>query len=267
MTLPQDLVTRIESVLSQETDDFEELARAAGLDPAVDFRRVCLKGIDLAGCDLRAFDFFESDLRGANLSNATICHNALQRAVTTGANLAGLIMLSIEDAAGAAYAISGDVAPDLTAFPVEILEAIARSLEKSINDLSRDDLRYVTHLDLDRTSVTDLTPLAGLANLVSLNLNGTPVADLAPLAGLANLQLLTLDGTQVADLAPLAGLAKLQILYLGGTPVSDLSPLAKLAKLQILYLAGTQVSDEQIATLQAALPKLEIELQHELNFG
>jgi len=78
MTLPSDLLSRIEAVHSDDTKDFKQLARAAALDPDSDFRGVCLKGIDLASCDLSAFDFYESDLREKNFSNATIRQSALR---------------------------------------------------------------------------------------------------------------------------------------------------------------------------------------------
>ncbi len=114
---------------------------------------------------------------------------------------------------------------------------------------------WITELDLRKTALADLAPLAGLANLQTLLLNGTRVADLAPMAGLANLQTLQLSGTQVADLAPLAGLAKLHTLWLGGTQVADLASLAGLANLQLLLLDGTQVAD--LAPL-AGLANLQI---------
>ena len=59
--------------------------------------------------------------------------------------------------------------------------------------------------------------IRGLTRLYGLELTGSDVKDLAPLAGLAQLQSLELGGcTGVADLAPLAGLAQLQGLGLGG---------------------------------------------------
>ena len=46
---------------------FHELAAAAGLDPAADFRKRDLRGIHFAGADLSGFDFSGSDLRGTEL--------------------------------------------------------------------------------------------------------------------------------------------------------------------------------------------------------
>ncbi|MCB6177185.1 hypothetical protein LHP98_03455 [Rhodobacter sp. Har01] len=101
----------------------------------------------------------------------------------------------------------------------------------------------LSEIDLSRTAVADLAPLASLTALRSLWLNQTAVADLAPLAGLTALQTLRLDQTAVADLAPLAGLTALQWLKLDQTAVADLSPLAGLTALQWLWLSQTAVAD------------------------
>ncbi len=99
-------------------------------------------------------------------------------------------------------------------------------------------------LDLSGTGVSDVSPLAGLANLEILYLSGTGVSDVSPLSGLANLEFLSLSGTGVSDVSPLAGLANLKLLNLSGTGVSDVSPLSGLANLEHLDLSGTGVSDE-----------------------
>jgi Leucine-rich repeat (LRR) protein len=98
-------------------------------------------------------------------------------------------------------------------------------------------------LNLLGTSVSDLTPLAGMTALQSLVLQGTSVSDLTPLAGMTALQSLVLQGTSVSDLTPLAGMTALQSLDLRDTSVSDLTPLAGLTALQRLNLRGTSVSD------------------------
>ena len=109
-------------------------------------------------------------------------------------------------------------------------------------------------LSLRNTQVSDLGPLAGLPQLQALYLDNTQVSDLGPLAGLPRLQWLSLSNTQVSDLGPLAGLPLLQTLYLDNTQISDLSPLAELPQLQMLYLDNTKVSD--LGPL-AGLPQLQ----------
>ncbi len=103
-----------------------------------------------------------------------------------------------------------------------------------------------------RSQIRDLTPLAKLATLQTLNLALTQVSDLSPIAGLKVLQGLYLSGIKLSDLSPIAGLKALQTLYLSRTRVSDLSPIAGLKALETLNLTGTQVSDlSPIAGLKA----------------
>ncbi|MGQ0501832.1 MAG: NACHT domain-containing protein [Panacagrimonas sp.] len=113
-------------------------------------------------------------------------------------------------------------------------------------------------LDLTETPVTDLTPLAGMASLQSLNLTETPVTDLSPLAGMASLQSLKLWGTPVTDLSPLVGMTSLQSLKLWGTPVTDLSPLAGMASLQTLVLWDTPVKDFSPLAAMTSLQSLDL---------
>ncbi len=54
------------------------------------------------------------------------------------------------------------------------------------------------------------------------------VSDLTPLAGLAQLQSLYCSTTQVNDLSPLAALTQLERLYCYSTKVTDFSPIQHL---------------------------------------
>ncbi len=131
----------------------------------------------------------------------------------------------------------------------------------------------------------DLTPLAALTDLPSLDLSGCQrVTDLGPLAGLRRLQRLDLHGCrQVTDLTPLQHLQSLQWadcrgldqvrdldpvgridglrwLDLGGcTALTDLAPLTRLSNLQALVLHGcTGVEDLSPLTALRSLRALVI---------
>ena len=93
--------------------------------------------------------------------------------------------------------------------------------------------RRATLLNLPNTTISDLSPLAGLTGLRSLNLGSTPVIDLSPLAGLTGLRALDLWGATVTDLSLLAGLTGLQSLDLRRTRVTDLSPVKGIRGLKI----------------------------------
>jgi len=85
----QELKDSIQQILAAETDDFLELAKIAGLNPAEDFAGANLKGTDLRGVDLRGADLRGADLRGADLSFTTLDGANLDGAKLMSANLNG----------------------------------------------------------------------------------------------------------------------------------------------------------------------------------
>ena len=139
-----------------------------------------------------------------------------------------------------------------------IREAIAQSLDKNVDEITRDDFESVSSLSLFLQEIEDLSPLAGLTSLESLSLRGTQVHDVSPLAGLTSLERILLQGTQVHDVSPLAGLTSLESLYLQGTQVQDVLPLATLANLRALDLSGNPLNAEQIDNLRQVLPETKI---------
>jgi hypothetical protein len=105
------------------------------------------------------------------------------------------------------------------------------------------NLADLESVDLEDTQVTDLTPLANLTKLRYLSVHNAQDANLTPLVDLANLVWLDLAETQVTDITALANLTDLEYLYLTNTQVTDLSPLANLTKLTHLHLDNTQITD------------------------
>lgn len=94
--------------------------------------------------------------------------------------------------------------------------------------------------------ISDLTPLAGLRQLQSLNFSKDRVADLTPLKQMTNLTDLSFSNAQVANLAPLAGLTKLTSLNMLRNHVSDLSPLQNLQDLSYLNAKFQSVTNAAI---------------------
>ncbi|MCC5993972.1 MAG: pentapeptide repeat-containing protein [Rhodobacteraceae bacterium] len=70
--LPAQAKTALARMFSTHGCDFAALARAAGLDPARDFRGADLRGVDFGTSDLGGFDFSGADLSGCNLSQAKL---------------------------------------------------------------------------------------------------------------------------------------------------------------------------------------------------
>jgi Leucine-rich repeat (LRR) protein len=102
-------------------------------------------------------------------------------------------------------------------------------------------------LDLSQVSVVvdDLSQVAELKSLVSLNLSGCGVADLSPLVELKDLTELNLMGCMdIADLSPLAKLKNLEVLNLMYCPgITDPSPLLLLPVLRKLHVYGSGIND------------------------
>ena len=109
-------------------------------------------------------------------------------------------------------------------------------------------LTQLNHLDLDWTSVLDLSPLEGLTQLRRLQLDRTSVSDLSPLEGLTQLNELSLDRTSVSDLSPLEGLTQLSLLHLNESNISDLSSLEGLDRLRDLEVKENPLSYQSIHT-------------------
>lgn len=104
-------------------------------------------------------------------------------------------------------------------------------------------LRHLESLSL-LTADSNLTPLAELASLKFLDLSHNHVlTDITALAGLKNLLSLDLSATKVSDLTPLQSASRLRTLNLAYTPVSDVKPLSALKELESVDLTDTQVSD------------------------
>jgi uncharacterized Zn finger protein (UPF0148 family) len=94
-------------------------------------------------------------------------------------------------------------------------ETVARDLGKDPQSLAPEDYAGIQNLDLSRTAIADLTPLANLVNLRELTLAHCRfVCDVSPLAHLGNLRSLNLTGTAVSRILCLAGLRNLRLLDL-----------------------------------------------------
>ena len=104
-------------------------------------------------------------------------------------------------------------------------------------------LTALERLDLSDNAISDLSLLAGLANLRDLDLSGNRVLDLWPLGALYNLERLNLSGNRITDVQALAGLPNLTVLLLDGNDVADAWPLAALERLENLGLGGNRIGE------------------------
>ena len=114
------------------------------------------------------------------------------------------------------------------------LAALNPAYNKSMADFIVEN-GVIVRVRLNRAGIVNISPLAGLKHVSSINLNSNPVWNLAPLSKL-HLVSLSLSNTDVSDLKPLKNM-KLGWLNISGTKVSDIS-LLKRMPLQGLYMSN-----------------------------
>ena len=115
-------------------------------------------------------------------------------------------------------------------------------------------------LVISNSPITDLRPIAGLAQLERLYMWSIPRLDITPLANLTSLRTLAIASCDIIDISPLIVLAQLTDLNLRYNRIIDITPLANLTHLETLRLNGNRITD---VTALAGLTNLEfLEIQH-----
>ncbi|WP_020559023.1 leucine-rich repeat domain-containing protein [Thiofilum flexile] len=115
---------------------------------------------------------------------------------------------------------------------------------QSLSDLSPlQSLHQLQSLDCSWNQITDLSPLHSLLQLQSLGCWNNQITDLSPLHSLLQLQKLGCWNNQITDLSPLHSLHQLQSLNCGDNKITDLSPLQSLQQLQSLACGGNKITD------------------------
>ena len=114
----------------------------------------------------------------------------------------------------------------------------------SISDISSmAGLANLKKLYLGQNLISDISVVADLTNLTTLYLTQNSISDISALTGLTNLEWLYFSDNSVSDISTLLGLTNLKGLYLGNNLVSDISALARLTNLKGLWLGGNMISD------------------------
>ncbi len=131
-------------------------------------------------------------------------------------------------------------------------------LSKEFRDCSVFTGAPIRELNLDDTSVADLSPLRDIA-LTKLLLSRTPVTDLTALRapGLSdNLREVNFWRTSVTDFSPLTACASLEVLDAADTSFADLA-IVRACKLRIAQLSNTRVTDISVL---AGMPLTRVSL-------
>ncbi len=133
--------------------------------------------------------------------------------------------------------------PRLEAKNANITDLTGLERATNLTDLFLGD----THVEgagwINSNSIKDLSPLAGLTNLTSLNLSQNNIADISPLAELTNLTWLDIGGNNLSNISPVSGLINLTALRLWRNNISDISAVADLTRLTELNLDYNNISD------------------------
>ena len=173
---------------------------------------------------------------------------------TLGPNL-GTNTVSVSAAGIAQPVIFTAVAEAAVAIPDSNLRAaVETALGKVPADtITASEMETLTRLQAPNADIRDLTGLELATNLTRLNLGGESVgseyvnsntiSDLSPLAGLTNLTSLNFWGNNISDISALASLTNLAGLWLGVNSISDISVVADLTHLINLGLEGNNISD------------------------
>ena len=114
----------------------------------------------------------------------------------------------------------------------------------SISDLSPlSGLTEIVWLFLDRNQITDLSPLSGLTKMTRLDLEYNSISDLSPLNTCTSLTYLYVWNNSISDLAGIGGMPSLRYVGLHDNSITDVSPLAVFPNLRHLSLDNNSISD------------------------
>lgn len=146
----------------------------------------------------------------------------------------------------------------------EISELVLPDTMTTLNDLSK--FTGLKSLSLHSANALDLTQLAGLTTLetldlsgctlssaaleaictlpelTSLNLSGCALANINPLVGLTTLETLDLTNNTISDITALSALTELRELHLTNNPIKSITYLNNCLKLEILYVENCGIS-------------------------
>ncbi|MGI6711527.1 MAG: leucine-rich repeat domain-containing protein [Bacillota bacterium] len=123
--------------------------------------------------------------------------------------------------------------------PLQDISPLAK-IERPLNE---EQFQFNIDLDLSRTGITDLSGLAGLKNLGTLNISDNPLKDISVMGVFTNLETLYMENTPVKDITSLSSCKKLEYLYLANNEIEDISPLKGLNQIKYLYFLNNKVKD------------------------
>jgi hypothetical protein len=109
-----------------------------------------------------------------------------------------------------------------------------------------------------KRQITHLRPLSELRDLKFLDISQTTIADLSPIANITLLESLNLSNTPTAAIKFIKYSDRLRFLDISATPIEDISELINLSNLQVLKAANTSI--QSFAVLNQFKQLIELDL-------
>ena len=112
-------------------------------------------------------------------------------------------------------------------------------------------LTQLISLDLAHNNISNISVLSSLTHLTSLDLEFNNISDVSALAGMTNLTSLRLDANNITDISSLSALTNMDWLNIGFNNLTDVSPLSGLTKLTGLWLNRNNLEFNNITDVSA----------------
>lgn len=133
-----------------------------------------------------------------------------------------------------------------SASDIVIKRAMAESLKKNANDLTKDDFAKITKLHISNKDISNIRLLKRFTNLDELYLTGINIRKSALpkwMSILEKIHLINQSDKDSIDLSPLEKLTNLKTLYISGKGIKNIEPIKNLSNLINLNISDTEISD------------------------
>ncbi|PHS12899.1 MAG: hypothetical protein COA78_07650 [Blastopirellula sp.] len=142
---------------------------------------------------------------------------------------------------------------------LESLESISVSVKTRENLLNIKKLTCPLNLIVYEKSINDLTPLAEVSSIITLQINWTHLDELPSFAHMKDLSdLKILSSQEITKIPPLPNTPSLNEFILTYSKVEDLQPLINQTELKSLYLIENQISDLSVLANFTELTYLDL---------
>ena len=161
------------------------------------------------------------------------------------ANLRAAIEAALGKASGATITVAD--MKTLTRLVVQNKEIRDLTGLESVSNLTRLDLGWEEpkpgHVPTNSNEISDLAPLSGLTQLISLDLAHNNISNISVLSSLTHLTSLDLEFNNISDVSALAGMTNLTSLRLDANNITDISSLSALTNMDWLNIGFNNLTD------------------------